>query len=309
MIQKNIIDYISYLKKSAVIAPRSIAVYLAAIRKFYSLNDIQLNWDKIRSYQGDADKQTEDRPYTHSEIATMLAHTSPRNKAIILVMASGGLRVGAIETLRIKDLEPFDKHNIYKINVYATSRRSKYFTFCTPECRKEIDSYLEWRKRWGERLSEDTPLFRNENNKNVLILKTGAIRWLIASLLKDTGLRPVIPLTENNKQPHYRSNIMQCHGFRKFFETNSFKAGMNHMYIRRLMGQKARLGDAYLKLSEEELLEGDSKHSGYIGIIDQLTIDESNKLRREIQTLKIRADRLEQVMSDIEEVKKRIGIS
>ena len=92
------------------------------------MNDIQLNWDKIRSYQGDADKQTEDRPYTHSEIATMLAHTSPRNKAIILVMASGGLRVGAIETLRIKDLEPIDKHNIYKINVYATSRRSKYFT-------------------------------------------------------------------------------------------------------------------------------------------------------------------------------------
>ena len=65
IIQKNVIDYILYLRNSAVIAPRSIAVYLAAIRKFYSMNDIQLNWDRIRSYQGDADKQTEDRPYTH----------------------------------------------------------------------------------------------------------------------------------------------------------------------------------------------------------------------------------------------------
>ena len=96
------------------------------------MNDIQLNWDKIRSYQGDADKQTEDRPYTHSEIATMLSHTSPRNKAIILVMCSGGLRVGAIETLRIKDLEPLDKHNIYKINVYATSRRIKVLYLLYP---------------------------------------------------------------------------------------------------------------------------------------------------------------------------------
>ena len=113
------------------------------------MNDIQLNWDKIRSYQGDADKQTEDRPYTHSEIQTLLSASKPRDKAIILVMASGGLRVGAIETLRIKDLEPLDKHNIYKINVYATSRRSKYFTFCTPECRKEIDNYLERAEKVG----------------------------------------------------------------------------------------------------------------------------------------------------------------
>ena len=188
----------------------------------------------------------------------------------------------------LKNLEPIDIHNIYKIYVYATSRRSKYFTFCTPECRKEIDSYLEWRKRWGERLSEDTPVFRNENSKKVLVLKTGAIRWLMASLLKDTGLRPVIPLTENNKQPHYRSNIMQCHGFRKFFETNAHKAGMDPMYLRRLMGQKSGLEDSYLKLSEEDLLEGDSRHIGYTGVIDQLTINEENKLKRKVQTLTAR---------------------
>ena len=131
---------------------------------------------------------------------------------------------------------------------------------------------------------------------------------MIASLLKDTGLRPVIPLTENNKQPHYRSNIMQCHGFRKFFETNSFKADMNHMYIRRLMGQKQDLEDAYLKLSEEELLEGDSKHSGYIGIIDQLTIDYSQRLRRENEQLIIKASEVNQVLAEINEVKKHLGL-
>ena len=32
---------------------------------------------------------------------------------------------------------------------------------------------------------------------------------------------------------------------------------MNHMYIRRLMGQKSKIEDSYLKLSEEDLLEGD----------------------------------------------------
>jgi hypothetical protein len=86
---------------------------------------------------------------------------------------------------------------------------------------------------------------------------------------------------------------MMNHGFRKFFETNAFKAGMDNMYLRRLMGQKSGLEDAYLKLSEEELLEGDSKHVGYISIIDQLTINEENKLRRKVETLTERQDEIQ----------------
>lgn len=34
--------------------------------------------------------------------------------------------------------------------VYASSPKSKYFTFCTPEYAKSIDEYLEARKRYGE---------------------------------------------------------------------------------------------------------------------------------------------------------------
>jgi hypothetical protein len=92
---------------------------------------------------------------------------------------------------------------------------------------------------------------------------------------------------------------MQCHGLRKFFETNAFRAGMDLIYVRRLMGQRAGLEDSYLKLSEEELLEGDSRHVGYIGIIDQLTINEENRLRREVQTLKVDKNKMEQVMERI----------
>jgi flagellar capping protein FliD len=50
-----------------------------------------------------------------------------------------------------------------------------------------------------------------------------------------------------------------------------------------------------LKLSEEELLEGDSKHVGYIGIVDQLTINEENKLRRKVETLTERQDEIQKM--------------
>jgi site-specific recombinase XerD len=146
--QMNICDYVSFLRKQK--SPATVSAYIAAIRKFYAMNDIQLNWDKIHSFEGEKEKQSEDRPYTHSEIQTLIQNASPRNRAIILLMTSSGQRVGAVPLLRIKDLEPIDNCSIYKTNVYTKSKKSKYFTFCSVECRKEIDAYLEWRKRWGE---------------------------------------------------------------------------------------------------------------------------------------------------------------
>jgi integrase len=183
-------------------------------------------------------------------------------------MSSAGLRLGAIPLLRIRDLEPIDKYQIYKINVYAKSVKSAHFSFCTPECRKEIDSYLDYRKRWAERITDESPLFRSDYNiQKTTIAKpitVHTIRDFMEDLLVRSGLRKLH--TEGKVR---RSHIMMNHGFRKFFETNGFKAGMDHMYLRRLMGHggKSDLEDAYLKLSEEELLEGDSKHVGFCSIM------------------------------------------
>jgi site-specific recombinase XerD len=97
IIQRDICDYVIHLKKSVTIAPRSIQAYLAAFHKFYVMNDVtQLNWTKIHSFLGENEKQTEDLPYTHSEIQLLIQKTTPRNRAIILLMCSAGLRVGAI---------------------------------------------------------------------------------------------------------------------------------------------------------------------------------------------------------------------
>jgi hypothetical protein len=226
-------------------------------------------------------------------------------------MSSAGIRVGAIPILKVKDLEPIDQYQIYKLTIYAKSKRSSYFTFCTPEARKQIDSYLDTRRRWGERLTEESPLFRTDYNpqasdrlREVRPMSHERAKHLITDILVNTGLRKIAL----EGQKYKRNIVMANHGFRKFFETNAFKAGMDHMYIRRLMGQKSGLEDAYLKLSEQELLEGDSKHVGYIGIIDQLTIDETNKLRREVETLRVEKSEIEQFRYELSELRKLIGM-
>jgi hypothetical protein len=97
--------------------------------------------------------------------------------------------------------------------------------------------------------------------------------------------------------------------YAKVFEVNAFKAGMPNICIRRLLGQKSGLEDSYLKISDEELLEGDSKHVGFIGIIDQLTIDESQRLKREVQTLQIEKSKMERLEQKIAEFDRVLGLS
>ena len=307
--QMNICDYISYLRTQKGLASQSVAAYVSAIRKFYVMNDVQLNWEKIHSFEGEGEKRAEDRPYIHSEILTMLQKTTPRNRAMILFMCSGGLRVGSLPSLRVKDLEPIDGYNIYKVNVYASSKKSSYFSFCSVEARKEVDEYLEWRKRLGERIKPESPLFRTEFSSLQIQqpqpLTRSGIRYIVNKLLRNTGIRPVIPFTETRK--HYRSHIMECHALRKFFEKNAVKAGMDLIYVRRLMGQKSGLEDSYLKLSEEELLQGDDRHVGYIGIIDQLTVDESNRLKREVEHYKVKASQFDSLRAEIDQLKELIN--
>jgi integrase len=311
IIQMDICDYITFLRQIHA-SPATISLNVAALTKFFTMNDIiSLNWKKIKSFEPEKEKVAEDRPYTHEEIKSLLDKSSDRNRAIILLMSSSGVRVGVVSQLRIKDLKAIDRYNIYKINVYPRSKLSAYVTFCTPECRNAIDGYIDWRKRFGERITDDSPLFRRDFNvhgnlvRDIRKITRATIMRFMSKLVRDAGLRNM-PL-EN--QGYKRAEIMLSHGFRKFFETNAFKAGMDNMYLRRLMGQKSGLEDAYLKLSEEELLEGDSKHTGYIGIIDQLTINEENRLKRENIILKNEVGEIRQALDELEKVKKHLGLS
>ena len=314
LIQMDICDFITHLRKHGK-SSATVATYTAALNKFYVINDVTtLNWKKIKSFMGEHGKTAEDRPYTHSEILTLLQHSSLRDRAMIMCMCHGALRAGALALLRIRDLIPIevDGLKLYKVVVYAKSKKSSYFSFLSHEARTHISAYLDYRRRWGERLTDDSPLFRfdynaqtNDSMRAIKPISTARTRRFIRKALRDCGLRTV-PL---EGKPFQRHNIMANHGFRKFFETNAFKAGMDLMYIRRLMGQRSNeLEEAYLQIDEQSLLMGDSRHVGYIGIIDQLTIDETNRQRREIQTLKEENTKYAYLHSRIENLYAKLGL-
>lgn len=244
--QMNICDFITYLSKQKKLASKSIAAYVAAIRKFYEMNDMtSLNWKKIHSFEQESEKRAEDVPYTSQQLKIILDKATPRNRAIILTLSSSGCRVGAAAELRMKDLTPIDKYGIYKVNFYAKSHKARYSGFISAETRKELDELFRWRERWGERLHDDSPVFRkvfssqqrDSEIKKPEPLSVDSIMWVFNKLLIQTGIRIPKPLLEGQRTSP-RTAIMACHGTRKYWEKTAFSAGMNQMYIRKLLGQK-----------------------------------------------------------------------
>ena len=104
LIEQQIIDYIISLNvKGMTRATKSLR--LAAIVAFYSINDVTLNRKKLGKFLGPRQKQVKDRPYTLDEVSQMLNVSDERMKAIILLLASTGMRLGGLAGLKISDIQ------------------------------------------------------------------------------------------------------------------------------------------------------------------------------------------------------------
>jgi integrase len=315
IIQADIIDWITHMKDIDLLSPASINLYVAAVRHFYEMNDITLNNRRINAFKPEFRNVVEDSPYTREQIKLLLDEAEQRNRAIILLLSSSGMRVGALANLKIGDLKPIDKYNIYQITVYKRSK-SKYTTFCTPECRKEIDLHLQYRKRYGELIADKSPVFRTTFNRadqfkaanKIKSISTVAIKHVINELLNTTGVRPSVKMTEGMTHTSNHTSLMELHGFRKYFDTTCTAAGMSSLYTELLMGHNVGLKGRYTKLTPEQLLEGNDKNMGYLDAIDYLTINEENRLRRKIQEITIRTDKLDELEEKMNALNKKLGL-
>jgi hypothetical protein len=127
LIQSQLIDYVIYLRQEKKVAARTISTNLAAIRKFYDTNDVELKWKKIKMYiHKSGNGRRKDRPYTHFEIAKMLEKADQRGKIAILLMCSAGLRIGALPYIKLRNLERIEKYNLYKNHGLRRRRRRIY---------------------------------------------------------------------------------------------------------------------------------------------------------------------------------------
>ena len=84
------------------------------------------------------------------------------------------MRIGALPALKVGDI------NNTKVTVYGETL-DKYIT-SSPECSKAINDYLDFRKKSGEKINDESPLIREQFNIDDL----GKIRNGVHPLCRDT---------------------------------------------------------------------------------------------------------------------------
>jgi integrase len=340
LIESDIIDFIVYLKEKHY-RYQSRCAYLNAICHFYNVNDeIAIRRKKISRFLGseDGDQEnmmavmgrseprteglveetgggsiTDDKPYTTEQISKLLEVSDERTKVMVLLMASAGLRLGGLLGLKVGHLIKIPEYSNYQITVYANSKKSRYQTFCTSECATAIDNYLDFRKRCGERITDKSPLLRQEFNRDdelkaankVLSLGKSGIKRCISKILYESGLRTHL-IEKDERNLNQRREVAMAHGFRKFFDTTCTLNGMNPIYVERCMGHDLKgVKDSYFIPRADkngiyrDILEGNDRNLGYVSVMNSLTINQEHRLKTENLKLKAETSKIDELQSQL----------
>jgi site-specific recombinase XerD len=306
-LERRIIEFLVEMRQVQKLSYGIMNTRLAAIKKFYEMNDIVLNWKKISSYLPENIRVNKDRAYTIQEIQSMLTKCDERMRVVILLLESTGIRLGALTGLKLKHLTKLN-NNLYQITIYENTS-SEYYCFTTPECAAAIDSYLEYRKRYNEKLDSESPLIREQfNRKDSLLtrhskpLRYHNLAYILTDILVKAGIQSIEHITESKQNGRIRKDVKRANGFRKLTETTFIRSKVNAEAREMLMGHSIGLGDSYYRPLPEELLEE------YMKAVDALTINEENRLKRKVATLEIEQSKIDELAKVVETVRQRFGI-
>ena len=289
-------DYVMHLKKT--ISPNAINLPIAAVKAFLDCNDVELRWSKIKRLKPARVKKTGGEAWLTSEVAKMLSFiTELRTKTLVHFIASSGIRIGALEDIKMRHIKQID--DCKSILVYDGTNE-EYVTFLTPEASLMFDDYIQKRESNGERLTPESPALRSSYQLGYAKVKpsnTNALKEIIRALILKSGLRI------NQIKIGKRYNKQADHGFRKRFNTIlKTTSDMNISLVEKMMGHSVTvaLDNVYLDPTVEQLFKEFKK------AIPELTIDDSERIRTEKKNLEQKQTEVEKQRIENEKMLQRI---
>ena len=285
------------LKKSA------ITTMLAGPELFFEMN--RKIWHKKlvrKGIKNDEGVKGGREPATDEDIQSMLDVTKTvRDKAIIHFLSSTGSRPAGITDpiLRMKHLVKMPS-NCYAVKIYDESNEG-YWSFLTPEARKALDKYFNWRKMIRrEEFNEETPIFANfsKNAKNPHMSEM-TMRKIVERIIKKSAIKRI----KNGSKYDKATFIM----FRKRFNGKlKMENQVNSNIAEKLMAHKRGLDGTYLQPTKEECFEEFGK------AIHVLTIDPTERQKqiidqkeKKITELSKKDDKIQELARKLEEYQKR----
>ena len=250
---------------------QTIQTRMATVRAFYNEYDvelpknIQLQNGRTLSY---AFATEGDLPARKDILKALQSTNNKRNKALILFLASTGIRSNDALEFKVHDLiQGCKNYNVTSLNELLNIDADNvvpgfYFrpqktirsgniccTFCTPECFKLLQDYLKTRPY----LTEDSPLFTNRFNEK---------------LSRDAVIRIFKTINDNEFGFVNNQRFFKAHNLRKWFVSQCNQHSGDLLKVHILAGHSiSRIDATYNEINVDVM------RRFYISLIPHLTVN------------------------------------
>ncbi len=168
-------DFLISLTETRKLSYSSVNISYFAIKLFYDVNKVVLNWKNLSRYKGKFARKVEDRLCTKEELKTLLEHADLRERVIVMTLLSTGMRVGGLASITLENMEYWKNTNSINLLYMQMISIGNMLHFCTPETAITIQAYLNHRVKYGgEELTKKSPLLVQKINASNFI-KIGAM--------------------------------------------------------------------------------------------------------------------------------------
>lgn len=272
------------------LAPKTILTYYAAIKGFLLAEDIELTENKLKNKitLPQTYAVSTDRAPTPEEMQTILeyATSSPSTKLAILMLATSGLRIAELSSLKVRDVE-IDRQEgpaMIKLSAKVTKTRKERRTFMTQEAAKLLRDYL------GD---------RNKNpDDKIFQVKSDALYARIMRTISRAQLKV-------KSDPESKRYELHPHCFRKLFFTTLLGNGIDRGIVEGFMGHTFGLDQSYLRMSDDELRGMYGKAANRL-LFGQTDVSLQQQMKQ--QTQDIRELKTQILQMQIREIEKRLHI-
>jgi len=238
--------------------PKTARTYFIAVKEYIEHHGIEFTTRELKNIKSKLPKgsraRTVEMDMDSAIIRKLMEHMNVNGKALILTLASSGMRIGEALQIDLDDINLEDNPPTIIIRGENTKSGDNRITFINKEAKQTLEEWLKVRDKYlKSSLNKNKGLvnkgignLKDENDSRLFPFSYDNVKEIWDNVLKKTGYDKVDKST-GRKQ-------LRIHQLRKFFRSQ-LALGCPVDIVENLMGHEGYLTDAYRRYTNKQMGE------------------------------------------------------
>ncbi len=285
-------DIQNFLAKINGRPPKTIRLYISAVRTFLMENDIELPekfWRSLTRKIKGSMARTMDKIPSNVQLRRIIMHMPVHGKALYLTLASSGMRIGEALQLELDDIDLDNDPPKISIRGEYTKSGDPRYTFISGETKEHILEWLKYRTEYLKSASKRSRHGKSTEDTRLFPFGMSNAHFIWKNALDKTKLNSVDKSTKRHQ--------FHPHVLRKFFRTRMGPV-ISVDITEALMGHKGYLTDIYRRYDEDKLAEFYKKGETAVAVFGKV---EDALMKADVTKLENRILELNREVADLKD--------